>query len=60
RKRKDKKQPRQNLSDKQKRENHIMSEKKRRQLIKTGYADLNKLVPALAGGKNGMSRSESL
>jgi hypothetical protein len=60
RKRKDKKQPRQNLSDKQKRENHIMSEKKRRQLIKTGYADLNKLVPALAEGKTGLSRSESL
>jgi hypothetical protein len=60
RKRKEKKQPRQNLSDKQKRENHIMSEKKRRQLIKTGYADLNKLVPALAEGKTGLSRSESL
>jgi hypothetical protein len=60
RKRKEKKQPRQNLSDKQKRENHIMSEKKRRHLIKTGYADLNKLVPALAGGKSALSRSESL
>jgi hypothetical protein len=60
RKRKEKKQPRQNLSDKQKRENHIMSEKKRRQLIKTGYADLNRLVPALAEGKTGLSRSESL
>lgn len=58
-KKKDKK-PRQNLSDVQKRQNHIMSEKKRRELIKTGYADLNELVPALVGGKTGMSRSESL
>lgn len=54
------KKPRQNLSDVQKRQNHIMSEKKRRELIKTGYADLNELVPALVGGRTGLSRSESL
>ena len=37
-----------------------MSEKKRRDVIQQGYADLNKLVPCLSAGKAGLSRSESL
>ncbi|KXT02795.1 hypothetical protein AC578_5370 [Pseudocercospora eumusae] len=49
-----------NLTDQQKRFNHIQSEKKRRELINTGYNTLNVLVPALAQGKSGLSRSECL
>lgn len=49
-----------NLSDQQKRFNHIQSEKKRRELINKGYYDLNNLVPSLAVGKSGLSRSECL
>jgi hypothetical protein len=49
-----------NLSDQQKRANHIQSEKKRREIINKGYADLNMLVPCLANGKSGLSRSECL
>lgn len=50
---------RENLSEDQKRKNHIYSEKKRREIIQQGYNDLNKLVPCL-GGKSGLSRSECL
>lgn len=49
-----------NLSDHQKRANHIQSEKKRRELINKGYQDLNELVPSLQHGKSGLSRSECL
>lgn len=49
-----------NLTDQQKRYNHIQSEKKRRELINNGYNTLNVLVPALAQGKSGLSRSECL
>lgn len=44
------KAPRENLSEEQKRENHIRSEQKRRTLIKTGFDDLCILVPGLQGG----------
>ncbi|USW48064.1 Putative myc-type, basic helix-loop-helix (bHLH) domain-containing protein [Septoria linicola] len=49
-----------NLTDDQKRANHIVSEKKRREIINQGYRDLNELTPALAMGKSGLSRSECL
>ncbi|EMF17772.1 uncharacterized protein SEPMUDRAFT_23294, partial [Sphaerulina musiva SO2202] len=49
-----------NLTDDQKRANHIISEKKRREIINQGYRDLNELTPALAMGKSGLSRSECL
>ena len=52
------KQPRENLSEEQKRENHIRSEQKRRTLIKEGFDDLCELVPALRGG--GFSKSTML
>lgn len=51
---------RENLTEDQKRKNHIHSEKKRREIIQQGYADLNKLVPCLSSGKSGLSRSECL
>ena len=54
------KKQRENLSDLQKRQNHIQSEKKRRDVINSGYKELNKLVPSLVSGKSGLSRSESL
>jgi hypothetical protein len=54
------KQPRANLSDTQKRNNHIASEQKRRDAMKTNYEDLNRLVPSLQNGQHGMSRSEIL
>ena len=54
------KQPRANLSDTQKRNNHIASEQKRRDAMKTNYEDLNRLVPSLQSGNHGMSRSEIL
>jgi len=54
------KQPRLNLSDTQKRNNHIASEQKRRDAMKSNYEDLNTLVPALQNGQHGMSRSEIL
>jgi hypothetical protein len=41
---------RENLSDAQKRENHIQSEQKRRNLIKQGFDDLCTLVPGLNAG----------
>ncbi|KAM0247372.1 hypothetical protein ACHAQJ_009880 [Trichoderma viride] len=52
------KQSRENLSEEQKRENHIRSEQKRRTLIKEGFDDLCDLVPGLKGG--GFSKSTML
>lgn len=52
------KAPRENLSEAQKRENHIRSEQKRRTLIKEGFDDLCEMVPALASG--GFSKSAML
>ncbi|EPE07771.1 bhlh family transcription factor [Ophiostoma piceae UAMH 11346] len=49
------KPPRENLSEEQKRENHIKSEQKRRTLIKTGFEDLGILVPGLDGGSHSKS-----
>lgn len=49
---------RENLTEDQKRENHIKSEQKRRSLIKEGFDDLNELVPGLRGG--GFSKSAVL
>ena len=53
-------QSRQNLSDEQKRQNHIRSEKHRRDLIKSQYDQLDNLVPALKNGKTNMSRADVL
>lgn len=52
------KPPRENLSEEQKRENHIRSEQKRRMLIKEGFDDLGELVPGLKWG--GFSKSTTL
>ncbi|PFH56768.1 hypothetical protein XA68_16028 [Ophiocordyceps unilateralis] len=52
------KPPRENLTEEQKRENHIRSEQKRRTLIKEGFDDLGELVPGLKGG--GFSKSTTL
>lgn len=49
---------RENLTEEQKRENHIKSEQKRRTLIREGFEDLNNLVPGLRGG--GFSKSAVL
>jgi len=49
---------RENLSEEQKRENHIRSEQKRRTLIKQGFDDLVSLVPDLQDG--GFSKSTML
>lgn len=49
---------RENLTEEQKRSNHILSEQKRRNLIKRGFEDLNELVPELRTG--GQSRSGAL
>lgn len=49
---------RENLTEEQKRTNHILSEQKRRNLIKTGFDDLCSLVPELRGG--GFSKSAVL
>ncbi|KAF3911539.1 hypothetical protein ABW20_dc0109271 [Dactylellina cionopaga] len=61
-KQKKKKKPkgpkRENLSEAQKRENHIQSEQKRRNLIREGFDDLCNLVPELRGG--GYSKSAIL
>lgn len=58
RKRAGAKQARENLSEEQKRNNHILSEQKRRNLIKQGFEDLNDLVPGLKAG--GFSKSSTL
>ncbi|KAJ5281252.1 hypothetical protein N7478_006624 [Penicillium angulare] len=52
------KTPRENLSEEQKRTNHILSEQKRRNLIRQGFDDLCILVPSLRGG--GFSKSAML
>lgn len=49
---------RKNLTEEQKRSNHIRSEQKRRNIIKQGYQDLNELVPNLKTG--GFSKSAVL
>lgn len=49
---------RENLTTEQKRSNHILSEQKRRNLIKQGFDDLCVLVPELKGG--GFSKSAML
>ena len=49
---------RENLTEDQKRENHIKSEQKRRTLIREGFEDLGELVPGLRGG--GFSKSAVL
>jgi len=54
------KQPRHNLSDTQKRNNHIASEQKRRDAMKINYEELNIYVPSLRQGTQGLSRSEIL
>ncbi|KAF2768080.1 hypothetical protein EJ03DRAFT_250310, partial [Teratosphaeria nubilosa] len=51
---------RQNLSEQEKRQNHILSEQRRRNIIKTGYAELDQLVPVLNGGKSGLSKADAL
>lgn len=52
------KSTRENLTEDQKRENHIRSEQKRRTLIREGFEDLGELVPGLKGG--GFSKSAVL
>lgn len=54
----DSKANRENLSEEQKRNNHIQSEQKRRNLIKNGFEDLTKMVPELRAG--GFSKSNML
>lgn len=49
------KAPRENLTEEQKRSNHIQSEQKRRNLIKQGFDELHVLVPELRAG--GLSKS---
>ncbi|EED15499.1 HLH transcription factor, putative [Talaromyces stipitatus ATCC 10500] len=49
---------RENLTEEQKRTNHILSEQKRRNLIKQGFDELCALVPELRGG--GFSKSAML
>ncbi|KAL1966108.1 hypothetical protein VTN77DRAFT_4856 [Rasamsonia byssochlamydoides] len=56
--RKPSKPPRENLTEEQKRTNHILSEQKRRNLIKQGFDELCSLVPELRGG--GFSKSAML
>ena len=52
------KPPRENLTEEQKRTNHILSEQKRRNLIKQGFEELCSIVPQLQGG--GYSKSTML
>ncbi|KAL6703311.1 hypothetical protein ACN47E_010018 [Coniothyrium glycines] len=49
---------RENLTEEQKRSNHILSEQKRRNLIKRGFDDLHHLVPEIRNG--GLSKSSVL
>ncbi|CZS87993.1 hypothetical protein WAI453_000384 [Rhynchosporium graminicola] len=49
---------RENLTEDQKRENHIKSEQKRRTLIREGFEEIGELVPGLRGG--GFSKSAVL
>lgn len=55
-----KKKMRETLTDAEKRKHHIMSEKKRRELIHGGFKELESMVPCLQPGKSGLSRSEVL
>ncbi|KAI0009273.1 hypothetical protein F4779DRAFT_617720 [Xylariaceae sp. FL0662B] len=52
------KPPRENLTDAQKRENHIKSEQRRRGAIKEGFDGLYEIVPSLKGG--GYSKATTL
>ena len=52
------KMQRENLTEEQKRNNHILSEQKRRNLIKRGFDDLHDLVPEIRNG--GLSKSSVL
>lgn len=52
------KSARENLTEEQKRTNHILSEQKRRNLIKQGFDELCSIVPELRGG--GFSKSAML
>ncbi|TKA38985.1 hypothetical protein B0A49_14033, partial [Cryomyces minteri] len=52
------KSQRENLTDEQKRNNHIKSEQKRRNAIQQGFNDLNAMVPELRQG--GFSKSSML
>jgi hypothetical protein len=52
------KSARENLTEEQKRSNHILSEQKRRNLIKQGFEELCSIVPELRGG--GFSKSAML
>jgi hypothetical protein len=52
------KSARENLTEEQKRENHIKSEQKRRTLIKQGFIDMEALVPGMKGG--GFSKATML
>ncbi|KAL5612144.1 hypothetical protein BROUX41_000312 [Berkeleyomyces rouxiae] len=52
------KPPRKNLTDQQKRENHIFSEQRRRTAIKVGFEELTEMVPGIKGG--GFSKSAVL
>ncbi|RKO86231.1 hypothetical protein BDK51DRAFT_11900, partial [Blyttiomyces helicus] len=45
------------LTEEEKRTNHIVSEQKRRNLIRTGFKGLTDLVPGLKGGAAGSSKS---
>jgi hypothetical protein len=49
---------RENLTEAQKRSNHILSEQKRRNLIKRGFEDLHDIVPEIRNG--GLSKSSVL
>jgi hypothetical protein len=49
-----------NLTEEEKRQNHIRSEKTRRDLIKWQYDALDDLVPGLKSGKSGLSRADVL
>ncbi|MCJ1313291.1 hypothetical protein MMC25_006968 [Agyrium rufum] len=49
---------RDNLTEAQKRANHVLSERKRRDLIKQGFDDLSEMVPELRAG--GVSKSQML
>lgn len=49
-----------NLTEQEKRANHIQSEQKRRDNMKRDYTLINSLVPALRGGTHGESRAEVL
>ncbi|EMC96692.1 hypothetical protein BAUCODRAFT_51616, partial [Baudoinia panamericana UAMH 10762] len=49
---------RQTLTEEEKRRNHIRSEQNRRDIMKDNFGRINHLVPALNGGKSGLSRAD--